>query len=99
MLPEDWLRVINEVAQLGGQMVQFIGGELTLHRSLPEFVDHALVSGLEVEVFSNLVHVSPQLWETFTHPDARLCTPRAATAVRSRMAVWAASRPPFGSER
>jgi hypothetical protein len=31
--------------------------------------------------------------------DARLCTLRAATAIRSRMAVWAASRSLFGSER
>lgn len=74
MMPEDWLRVINEVAQLGGRMVQFIGGEPTLHRSLPEFVDHALASGLEAEVFSNLVHVSPQLWEAFAQPGVRLAT-------------------------
>jgi hypothetical protein len=50
MLPEGWLRVIDEIIQLGGRMVQFIGGEPTLHRSLPAFVDHALASGLEVEL-------------------------------------------------
>ncbi|MBV9013597.1 MAG: radical SAM protein [Pseudonocardiales bacterium] len=74
MLPRDWLRVIDEVAQLGGRMVQFIGGGPTLHRSLPAFVDHALVDGLEVEVFSNLVHVSPQLWGVFAQPGVRLAT-------------------------
>jgi MoaA/NifB/PqqE/SkfB family radical SAM enzyme len=74
MLPEDWLRVIDEVTQLGGQMVQFIGGEPTLHRSLPALVDHALAGGLEVEVFSNLVHVSPQLWDAFAQPGVRLAT-------------------------
>ncbi|MGQ0775145.1 MAG: radical SAM/SPASM domain-containing protein [Pseudonocardiales bacterium] len=74
MRPQDWLRVIDEVAQLGGRMVQFIGGEPTLHRSLPAFVDHALVGGLEVEVFSNLTHVSPQLWRVFTQPGVRLAT-------------------------
>ena len=74
MLPEDWLRVIDDVAQLGGRMVQFIGGEPTLHRSLPVFVNHALAAGLEVEVVSNLVHVSPQLWEVFAQPGVRLAT-------------------------
>ncbi|MGH3771230.1 MAG: radical SAM protein [Pseudonocardiaceae bacterium] len=34
MLPKDWLRTIDEAARLGGQMVQFIGGELTLHHPL-----------------------------------------------------------------
>lgn len=72
MLPEDWVRVIAEVAQLGGRMVQFIDGEPTLHRSLPAFVAHALAGGLEVEVFSNLVHVSPQLREVFAQPGVRL---------------------------
>ncbi|MGH3933127.1 MAG: hypothetical protein ACRDTF_24495 [Pseudonocardiaceae bacterium] len=62
------------MAQLGGRMVQFIGGEPTLHRSLPAFVNHALTGGLEVEVFSNLVHVSTQLWEVFAQPGVRLAT-------------------------
>ncbi|MGH9206544.1 MAG: radical SAM protein, partial [Acidimicrobiales bacterium] len=74
MLPEDWLRAIDELAQLSGRMVQFIGGEPTLHRSLPTFVDHALIGGLGVEVFSNLVHVSPKLWEVFAQPGVRLAT-------------------------
>jgi hypothetical protein len=36
MLPADWCRVIDEVAQLGGRMVQFIGGEPTVYRKLPQ---------------------------------------------------------------
>lgn len=55
-------------------MVQFIGGEPTLHGALPELVGHALGRGLEVEVFSNLVHVSEQLWEVFSQPRVRLAT-------------------------
>jgi hypothetical protein len=110
MLPEDWLRVINEVAQLGGRMVQFIGGEPTLHRSLPVFVDHALAGGLEVEVFSNLVHVSPQLWEVFAQPGVRLATsyysdratgtrrsPRAGTATPGPRPI--SSKPCAGRSR
>lgn len=74
MLPADWCRVIDEVAQLGGQMVQFIGGEPTLHRRLPDLVQHALDQGLEVEVFTNLVRVSWELWETFARRGLRLAT-------------------------
>lgn len=41
MLPVDWCRVIDEVAQLGGRMVQFIGGEPTLYRGLCYYSDDA----------------------------------------------------------
>jgi MoaA/NifB/PqqE/SkfB family radical SAM enzyme len=37
----DWHRVIDQAADLGVRMVQFIGGEPTLHPDLPELVDHA----------------------------------------------------------
>jgi MoaA/NifB/PqqE/SkfB family radical SAM enzyme len=62
MTAADWERVIGEAAAAGVEMVQFIGGEPTLHPDLPRLVDHALAQGLEVEVFSNLVHVAPALW-------------------------------------
>ncbi|MGH3735767.1 MAG: radical SAM/SPASM domain-containing protein [Micromonosporaceae bacterium] len=61
----DWLRVIDEVAELGVRMVQFIGGEPTLHPNLAEFIDLALSHGVEVEVFSNLIHVTADLWDSF----------------------------------
>jgi MoaA/NifB/PqqE/SkfB family radical SAM enzyme len=74
MLPEDWTAVIDESVDLGTRMIQFIGGEPTLHPALPELVDHALGRGLEVEVFSNLVHVPEPLWEVFSQPKVRLAT-------------------------
>ena len=70
----DWFRTIDEVAELGAHSIQFIGGEPTLHPDLPEFVDRALAAGLEVEVFSNLVHIGPRLWDTFSRPGVRLAT-------------------------
>lgn len=70
----DWTRVIDESAQLGGRMVQFIGGEPTLHRHLPELVNHALRKRMDVEVFSNLVQVTPRLWEVFAQRGVRLAT-------------------------
>jgi len=70
----DWRRVIDQAAALGVHMVQFIGGEPTMHPELPRLVDHALQRHVEVEVFTNLVHVTPQLWDTFSRPGVRLAT-------------------------
>ncbi|MGH3823961.1 MAG: radical SAM protein [Pseudonocardiaceae bacterium] len=74
MLLGDWCQVIDEVAQLGARMVQFIGGEPTLYRRLPDLVRRARGQGLEVEVFSNLVRVSSELWEVFAQRGVRLAT-------------------------
>ena len=68
----DWVRVLDEAAALGAEMVQFIGGEPTLHPGLAQLVDHAVELGLAVEVFSNLVHVTPGLWEMFSREGVRL---------------------------
>lgn len=72
MTTVDWRRVIDQAAALGVSMVQFIGGEPTLHPELLGLVNHALTAGLEAEVFSNLVHVTPTLWEMFERPGVRL---------------------------
>jgi MoaA/NifB/PqqE/SkfB family radical SAM enzyme len=71
---ETWRDVIGQGAALGVRMVQFIGGEPTLYPALPDLIDHALDLDVEVEVFSNLVHVSPRLWATFEKPGVRLAT-------------------------
>lgn len=84
---DDWRRVIGEAATLGVRMVQFIGGEPTLHRALPELVSHALSCGLTVEVFSNLVHVSSSLWSVFSQPGVRLATSYYADHARQHEAV------------
>ncbi len=72
MTGADWRRTIDQAAALGVVMVQFIGGEPTLYPELPELVAHALAVGVQVEVYSNLVHVTPRLWETFSQPGVRL---------------------------
>ncbi|HEX4212830.1 MAG TPA: radical SAM protein [Candidatus Dormibacteraeota bacterium] len=74
MRREDWERVIDEAAELGAPMVQFIGGEPTLHPDLPGLIRLALDRGLEVEVFSNLVRIRSELWELFQEPGVRLAT-------------------------
>jgi len=70
----DWERVIDQSVSLGAATLQFIGGEPTLHPGLRRLVSHALARGVEVEVFTNLVRVSPQMWETFARPGVRLAT-------------------------
>ncbi|WP_421107236.1 radical SAM/SPASM domain-containing protein [Streptomyces sp. NEAU-S77] len=74
MTREDWSRVIADVAELGIPMVQFIGGEPTLSPHLPQFIDEALDTGLEVEVYSNLTHVRPSLWDSFSRKGVCLAT-------------------------
>ena len=73
MTADDWRRTIDQAAALGVEMVQFIGGEPTLYPALPELIAHALAAGVQVEVYSNLVHVTPRMWETFGQPGVRPC--------------------------
>ena len=68
MTAADWRRVIDQLAELGMPLVQFIGGEPTLHRELGDLVGHALDRGLEVEVYSNLVSVPSRLWPVLERP-------------------------------
>lgn len=70
----DWQRVITEGGGLGVTMVQFIGGEPTLHPHLRELMIHALDSGISVEVFSNFVHITDGLWELFQRAGVQLAT-------------------------
>jgi MoaA/NifB/PqqE/SkfB family radical SAM enzyme len=70
----DWIAAIDQAAGLGVSMVQMIGGEPTLYQGLPGLIAHALSRDVEVEVYSNLVHIRPEMWETFALPGVRLAT-------------------------
>lgn len=70
----DWTRVIDEAADAGVRQVQFVGGEPTLYPGLPTLIAHALSRTLGVEVFSNLVHVTDELWQVFSQPGVSLAT-------------------------
>ncbi|WP_243769995.1 radical SAM protein [Amycolatopsis acidicola] len=75
----DWLRVIDEAARLGVRTVQFIGGEPTLHPDLPDLIPAAKRAGLAIEVFSNLVHITDELWDTFLRCDVGRRPPTTVT--------------------
>ncbi|MER6947079.1 radical SAM protein [Nonomuraea sp. NPDC000554] len=74
MTVADWTDVIDQAADLGVRLVQFIGGEPLLYRALPTLIGHALASGLQAEVYSNLVHVSDAMWQVLAQPGVRLAT-------------------------
>jgi len=74
MTVEAWETVLADAAGLGARIVCFIGGEPTMHPELPRLVQRALDVGLEAEVFSNLVRVTPALWRLFLTPGVRLAT-------------------------
>ncbi|GAA2707565.1 MULTISPECIES: radical SAM protein [Streptomyces] len=70
----DWQRVLDEIAALRIPAVQFIGGESTLSPFLPALVEHARDRRLAVEVYSNLSHVRPALWDLFSRAGVRPAT-------------------------
>jgi radical SAM protein with 4Fe4S-binding SPASM domain len=77
---EDWIQVINDGADIGVEAVQFIGGEPTLNRSLPRLIGHALTRGLQVEVYSNLTHIRPDIWNALSQEGVSLATSYYASA-------------------
>lgn len=74
MAEVDWKRVIDESAASGVATIQFIGGEPTLNPALSNLVRHALSHGIKVEVFSNLEHIKPELWNVFSQEGVHLAT-------------------------
>lgn len=74
MTRSDWHRVLGEAVELRVEMVQFIGGEPTLYPDLVPLIEYALARGLAVEVFSNLVHVTNEMWDVFSRPRVSLAT-------------------------
>ncbi|WP_067491649.1 radical SAM/SPASM domain-containing protein [Actinomadura hibisca] len=74
MTLDDWKRVLREAHGAGIRKVQGIGGEITLFPHGREVIFYALSLGMEVEVFSNLVHVSSAWWELFQLPQVTVAT-------------------------
>ncbi len=68
MTAEDWQRLMDQAAAIGVETVQFIGGEVTLDPDMPRLARHALSIGLSVDIYTNLVHVTPDMWDLFTTP-------------------------------
>jgi MoaA/NifB/PqqE/SkfB family radical SAM enzyme len=74
MTTADWEHVIDQAATIGVEMVQFIGGEPTLDPDLPRLIRYALGRDLKVNVYSNLVRITAEMWELFSRPGMALGT-------------------------
>ena len=74
MTREIWISVLDQAVAAGVRAVQFIGGEPTMHQHFAELVNHALNVGLDVEVYTNLVHVPPRRWKLFQRDGLSLAT-------------------------
>jgi MoaA/NifB/PqqE/SkfB family radical SAM enzyme len=72
MSAADWMSVVDDAKRMGAFMVQFIGGEPTMHPSFSAILRHAISTGIEVEVYTNLVHITDEVWELLTAPKASL---------------------------
>lgn len=92
MTLEEWLEVIDQAAKLGVGLIQFIGGEPTQHPGLSQMVQRALSHDLPVEVYSNLVGVSPALWELFQTPGVSLATSYYSDDPAQHQAVTSTAR-------
>jgi MoaA/NifB/PqqE/SkfB family radical SAM enzyme len=76
---DDWIRVIDEAAELSCRSVQFIGGEPTMHPRLDDLVDHANHRGFGfIEVFTNATRLGKELLGCF-----RRCGVHVATSFYS----------------
>jgi MoaA/NifB/PqqE/SkfB family radical SAM enzyme len=74
MTTADWKRAIDELVEMNVSLVQFIGGEPTQHPDFLELAYYALSRKLKVEVFTNLVMVTPELWRLYANPQVQLAT-------------------------
>ncbi|MFM9611519.1 radical SAM protein [Streptomyces sp. V2] len=72
MTETDWIRVIDQLDEMGVRDIQFIGGEPTLHPGLSRFIRHAGKYGMRIEVFSNMTHIKPEVWDALQLPGVRL---------------------------
>lgn len=68
MTPADWRNVMDQARMIGVETVQFIGGEPTLYPDITDLARYALGIGLDVDIYTNLVHVTPDMWDLFTTP-------------------------------
>jgi len=82
------IQLISDLSILGCKSIQFIGGEPTIHRSLPILLEkcHELKIP-RIEVYSNLFSVPDALWQVLELTQTKLATSvyGSASAVHDRM--------------
>jgi MoaA/NifB/PqqE/SkfB family radical SAM enzyme len=74
MTADDWRSVIAQAADFGVSMVQFIGGEPTLHPEFAALLACTIDAGIAAEVYTNLTHVKDSWWDLLACPRVSLAT-------------------------
>jgi MoaA/NifB/PqqE/SkfB family radical SAM enzyme len=74
MTRDEWIGMLDQAAACDVTAVQLIGGEPTLHPDALDIVAHALDLGMNVEIYSNLVHVTAAWWRLLQRNGASLAT-------------------------
>ncbi|MCP9210924.1 radical SAM protein [Streptomyces sp. NEAU-Y11] len=87
MTRQDWISVIDQAAEAGVRRVTLIGGEPTLHPDGVFLVERALKLGLSVELYSNLVHLSPDWWRILRRTGVSLATSYYSDRAKEHNAV------------
>jgi MoaA/NifB/PqqE/SkfB family radical SAM enzyme len=97
MSRKDWISLLGQASGTGVTAVQLIGGEVTMHPHGREIAAHALSLGLEVEVYSNLVHITPEWWQLLQSDGVSLATSYYSTSAGEHNAMT--GRPSHGRTR
>lgn len=74
MTPGDWEHVISQAAAIGVETAQLIGGEPLISPYFARLARYALDAGLKVNVFSNLVRVTPAQFDLLASPGVTVST-------------------------
>ncbi|MFD0631809.1 radical SAM protein [Catenulispora yoronensis] len=74
MQPANWMSVLDQAKESGVTVVQLIGGEPTMYAGFPQVLAHAVMIGLKVEIYTNMVNIRAQWWDLFKHPHVSLAT-------------------------
>jgi MoaA/NifB/PqqE/SkfB family radical SAM enzyme len=73
--PQDYLNLIKEAARMECRKIQFIGGEPTLVKHLPDYISYARQEGFEfIEVFTNAFVLSERSLTCFVEHNVSLAT-------------------------
>lgn len=70
----EWEHIITEAGELGVETIQFIGGEPTLHPDFAALVRFAADTGVDIEVYTNLLRVPQWMWQLFEDCHVSLAT-------------------------
>lgn len=73
LTPTNYFNLISEASQLGCHKIQFIGGEPTIVKELPDLITFAKEKGFDfIEVYTNAVYISDKLLSCFVENNVKV---------------------------